>query len=132
MPDPVPSAVSALVFYVADLHRTERFYREVLHLDLSRMEADDDHPAILTADVGPLALVFIETQEEPPGSSPVVVFGLEGGIEDAVEALVRQNVEIVAPISEAPDGGLTADFSDPDGHTLSYHQPAGLPVRLSS
>ena len=38
---------------------------------------------------------------------------------------------LIAPVSEAPDGGLTADFLDPDGHTLSYHQPAGLPARLS-
>ncbi|MEM1056617.1 MAG: VOC family protein [Bacteroidota bacterium] len=130
MPTATPNAVSALVFYVADLQRTEQFYRDVLHLDLSRMEADDDHPAILSGDVGALTLVFIETSEDPPGRSPVVVFGLEGGIEDAVDALVRQNVEIVAPISEAPGGGLTADFLDPDNHTLSYHQPAGLPTRL--
>ncbi|MEO0556730.1 MAG: VOC family protein [Bacteroidota bacterium] len=128
---PYPGAVSALVFYVSDLARTEQFYRDVLHLDLARMEGDDDHPALLTGDIGELAMVFIENPDEAPGRSPVVVFGLEGGIEDAVDALVRQNVEIVTPVSEAPDGGLTADFLDPDGHTLSYHQPAGLPARLA-
>lgn len=131
MPSPASGAVSALVFYVADLARTERFYQHVLGLDLARMEDDPGHPALLVGEIGALSLVFIENPEEPPGRSPVVVFGLDGGIEDAVDALVRQNVEIVAPLGEAPDGGLTADFADPDGHTLSYHQPAGLPTRLS-
>ncbi|MEM1116342.1 MAG: VOC family protein [Bacteroidota bacterium] len=125
------SSVSALVFYVADLDRTERFYGDVLHLDLDRVDSDDDHPPLLTGAVGALSLVFIHNPDDAPGRSPVVVFGLDGGIEDAVDALVQQNVEIIAPVSEAPDGGLTADFLDPDGHTLSYHQPAGLPARLS-
>ena len=127
---PASGAISALVFFVRDLARTEPFYRDVLGLDLMRMDGDDDHPALLTGDLGTLSLVFIENPEEPPGRSPVVVFALEGGIEDAVDALVRQNVEILTPVSEAPDGGLTADFTDPDGHVLSYHQPAGLPARL--
>ena len=120
------STVSALVFYVADLDRTEQFYRDVLGLESDRIE-DDDHGGILTAEAGSLSLVFFQNADETAGRSPIVVFGLEGGIDDAVDALVRQNVEIVAPVSEAPDGGLTADFLDPDGHTLSYHQPAGHP-----
>lgn len=131
MPSISSGAVSALVFYVTDLSRTEPFYRDVLGIDLMRMDGDDDHPVLLTGEIGALSLVFIENPEETPGRSPIVVFGLEGGIEDAVDALVRQNVEIVAPVTEAPDGGLTADFVDPDGHVLSYHQPAGLPARLA-
>jgi predicted enzyme related to lactoylglutathione lyase len=60
----------------------------------------------------------------------VVVFGLEGGIEDVVEALTRHNVEIVIPISETPDGGLSVDFADPEGHLLSFYQPKGAPTTL--
>lgn len=125
MPAPALPSVSAIVFYVADLSRTARFYRDVLRIDLAHMDGDEDHPALLTGEVGAVSLVFIENPEDVPGRSPVVVFGLGAGIEDAVEALVRQNVEIVTPVTEAPDGGLTADFLDPDGHVLSYHQPAG-------
>ena len=33
------------------------------------------------------------------------------------------------PVSEAPDGGLTMDFVDPDGNGLSLYQPAGAPRR---
>ena len=123
------SSVSALVFYVTDLSRTEQFYRDVLHLAVERAPSDGGHPATSTAEAGALSLVFIEDADQAPGRSPVVVFGLEGGIEDAVDALVRQNVEIVTPISEAPDGGLTADFADPDGHTLSFYQSDGLSRR---
>ena len=119
------STVSALVFYVADLDRTERFYHDVLGLEVERVE----DAGMLIAASGPFSLVFFQNAEEPPGRSPIVVFGLEGGIDDAVDALVRHNVEIVAPVDHAPDGGLTADFADPDGHTLSYYQEPGLPRR---
>lgn len=121
------STVSALVFYIADLDRTERFYRDVLALEVERVKGEDG--GMLMAASGPLSLVFFQNADEPPGRSPVVVFGLEGGIEDAVDALVRHNVEVVAPVGHAPDGGLTADFVDPDGHTLSYYQEPGLPRR---
>lgn len=122
------SSVSALVFYVTDLDRTETFYQDVLGLNTDR--AGGHGGQYLTARTGDVTLVFLPG-EEPPGRSPVVVFGLDGGIEDAVEALARHNVEIVVPVSEAPDGGLTADFKDPDGHVLSYHQPADAPRRTS-
>ena len=59
------------------------------------------------------------------------VFRSLGG-DDVVEGLTKQGVDIVTPVSEAPDGGLTADFSDPDGYILSLHQPAGMPRRKPS
>ncbi len=80
------------------------------------------------SEVGTITLVFIRS-DETPGQSPIVAFGLDGGIDDVVEDLAKQGVEIVTPVSEAPDGGLTADFSDPDGHVLSVYQPAGAPRR---
>lgn len=122
------STVSALVFFVRDLGRTEAFYRDTLGLATERTTGHDgDYLTARFADSA-LTLVFLP-HDEPPGRSPVVVFGLGGGIEDAVEALARQNVEIVVPVSEAPDGGLTADFLDPDGHVLSLYQPADAPRR---
>ena len=78
------------------------------------------------ASAGPVELVLLP-REEPPGRSPVVVFSLEKGIYEAVESLVSQGVEIVLPVSPTPDGGLSADFLDPDGHVLSYYQPGGSP-----
>jgi len=59
----------------------------------------------------------------------VVVFSLDGGIDDYAEALAQQGVEIVVPVGESPDGGLSLDFVDPDRNLLSLHQDAGLPRR---
>lgn len=118
------SAISTLVFFVKDLDRTSSFYQDVLGISMERTEGHEG--AFLVGQSGPVTLVFIPADEEP-GRSPVAVFGLEGGIDDLVEALVKQNVEIVVPVSEAPDGGLTADFLDPDGHVLSLYQPADAP-----
>ncbi|MEM8484330.1 MAG: VOC family protein [Bacteroidota bacterium] len=118
--------ITNLVFFVKDLEQTRQFYSNVLGMEMQ--ETAGHEGAFLTAESGSLILVFIPA-EEAPGQSPVVVFGLDGGIEDLVEALVKQNVEIVVPVSEAPDGGLTADFVDPDGHVLSLYQPADAPRR---
>lgn len=119
------SAVSAIVFFVKDLERTEQFYGTVLGLETNVMHGHDG--AFMTAASGDLTLVFLPSEELSAGRSPVVVFGLEGGIENMVESLASQQVEIVVPVSEAPDGGLTADFLDPDGHVLSLYQPAEAP-----
>ena len=80
------------------------------------------------AQAGPVALVFIERPVRA-GESPVVVFSLEGGIDDCAEALAAKGVEIVVPVSEAPDGGLTLDFLDPDGCVLSLYQRPQAPRR---
>lgn len=113
--------VSALVFYVADIDRTAAFYTDVLGLSVERMGEGDE--VFLSADAGGVGLVFFCDPDAQAGSSPVVVFGVDAGIEEAVAALVSHGVEIVTPVTHAPDGGLTADFRDPDGYTLSYYQP---------
>ena len=118
--------VGAIVFFVSVLERTLVFYRDTLGLPVQALEGHDGPFAL--AELGPLSLVFIQ-REARPGDSPVVVFGLEGGIDDIAEALAGRGVEIVVPVSEAPDGGLTMDFLDPDGNVLSLHQPAGAPRR---
>ena len=69
--------------------------------------------------------------DAPAGESPVVVFSLEGGIDDYAEALAERGVEIVVPVSESPDGGLSLDFVDPDRNMLSLHQGPESPRRKS-
>ena len=115
--------VSAVFFYVRDIDRTAAFYGDVLGFDLQRHGTPDGPMLTASSEAGGPELVFV-VADEPPGRSPVVVFGLSDGIERAVEALAEHGVEIVSPVGHAPDGGLTADFADPDGHVLSYYQPA--------
>ena len=122
--------IGAIVFYVADIDRTEDFYGGTLGLSLSRMPGEPGEGSgadWLMADAGGVTLVFFEAPGQR-GDSPIVVFRLEeGGIDGLVEGLAARGVTIVTPVSHAPDGGLTADFRDPDGHTLSVHQDAARP-----
>lgn len=118
--------VGAIVFFVSRLDRALAFYRDTLGLPVQDVESHDGPFAF--AEVGGLSLVFI-VREVRAGESPVVVFGLEGGIDDYAEALAARGVEIVVPVSESPDGGLSLDFVDPDGNVLSLHQPQGAPRR---
>lgn len=116
----------AVVFMVASLERTRRFYAECLGIDLSVQEG-----YLLGALTNGTELVFFEGEAER-GSSPQIVFGLdEGGIDDVAENLATSGVQLLTPVTEAP-GGWSVDFKDPDGHLLSFFQDGGLPRRRSA
>lgn len=113
----------AVVFMVANLERTRRFYAETLGIELSVQEGH-----LLGLLPNGTELVFFEG-EAVRGSSPQIVFGLdEGGIDDAAEALAASGVQLLTPVTEAP-GGWSVEFGDPDGHPLAFYQDGGLPRR---
>lgn len=123
--------IGAVVFIVRDIQRSLAFYRDSLGLDVALQpgtggtgEGAQDWAMGQTA--GGVALVFF--QGEPrPGPSPVIVFALDsGGIDGVVASLAQKGVQMVTPVSHAPDGGWTADFQDPDGHILSMYQEGKL------
>lgn len=122
----VNAKVGAIVFFVAVLDRSVAFYRDTLGLPVNEIDGHDGPFAL--AELGEVTLVFIQRTAKA-GDSPVVVFGLEGGIDDYAEALAAKGVEIVVPVSEAPDGGLSLDFVDPDRNMLSLYQPPGAARR---
>jgi glyoxylase I family protein len=124
---PKPHTVS-VVFYVADIARTEAFYRDTLGIPLERMEGAE--PFWLSGKTGNLDLVFFE-MDAVRGSTPALIFDIseEGGIDDIVAALVEKGVTIVTPVSEAP-GGWSADFLDPDGFGLGLYQSEAKPRSL--
>lgn len=118
--------IGAIVFFVSQLERALAFYRDTLGLPVQAVDGHDGPFGV--GEVGGLTLVFIARQVRA-GESPVVVFNLDGGIDDYAEALAARGVEIVVPVSEAPDGGLSLDFVDPDRNVLSLYQPAEAPRR---
>ncbi|GGA86254.1 hypothetical protein GCM10011521_25940 [Arenimonas soli] len=118
--------VGAIVFFVSQLERALAFYRDTLGLPVQAVDGHDGPFGV--GEAGGLTLVFIARQVRA-GESPVVVFNLDGGIDDYAEALAARGVEIVVPVSEAPDGGLSLDFVDPDRNVLSLYQPAEAPRR---
>lgn len=119
--------IGAVVHYVTDIKRTETFYRETLGLEAKLMPGDEPGSHWLQAETaGGVSLIFFEAPGKP-GASPIVVFELEnGGIDGVVEGLAKNGATIVTPVSHAP-GGWSADFADPDGHTLSLWQSAEKP-----
>jgi predicted enzyme related to lactoylglutathione lyase len=114
----------AIVFVVADLTRTHRFYAKTLGL---AFEVEDFENGYLQARLpGDVEFVFF-AGDAPRGATPTVVFGLaKGGIDATVAALAAAGVEIVTPVTEAP-GGWSAEFKDPDGHKLALYQDGALP-----
>ena len=129
-----PLRIGAIVFSVKDISRTEKFYRDVLglktELRVDRYDADHPEEKMLIADVGGTPLIFFQ-RDDKPGKSPVVVFGLEKGIDDVMEDLAGKGAQIVQQVSEAP-GGWSFDFTDPDQHMLSYYQSNKNPRRATA
>jgi predicted enzyme related to lactoylglutathione lyase len=119
---------ASIVFYVADIARTESFYNDVLGIGLTRQEGAE--PFWLSGELdGGLEMVFFE-MEGRRGNTPALVFDLvDGGIDDIVAALAEKGVTIVTPVEEAP-GGWSADFLDPDGFGLGLWQSGDKPRSL--
>lgn len=119
---------ASIVFYVADIARTESFYNDVLGIGLTRQEGAE--PFWLSGELdGGLEMVFFE-MEGKRGNTPALVFDLvDGGIDDIVAALAEKGVTIVTPVEEAP-GGWSADFLDPDGFGLGLWQSGDKPRSL--
>jgi predicted enzyme related to lactoylglutathione lyase len=119
-------SVGAIVFFVSHLQRSIAFYRDTLGLSVDAVDGPDGPFGM--AQVGDIALVFI-TRQARIGESPVIVFNVTSGIDDYADALAARGVEIVVPVSECPDGGLSVDFVDPDRNMLSIYQPPGVARR---
>jgi len=115
----------AIIFLVKDLERTRKFYQEALGFTLAQEEG------FLLGKLPGSELVFFEGDPKP-GNSPQVVFGLEqGGIDTLAEHLVKQGVQVLTPVTEAP-GGWSLEFSDPDAHKLAFFQFGKLPRKLEA
>jgi predicted enzyme related to lactoylglutathione lyase len=116
---------ASVVFYVADIARTERFYNESFNLGLERMEGAEPFWLQGRLENG-LEMIFFEMDGQR-GNTPALVFEVsDGGIDDIVADLAAKGVTIVTPVSEAP-GGWSADFLDPDGFGLGLWQSGDLP-----
>lgn len=119
--------IGAIFYLVADLDRTEAFYRDAVGLSVKRTKGEQGDPDFLTASTaGGVDLLFFPG-EPRPGNSPIPVFELsEGGIDAVVDGLVKAGATLVTPVSHAP-GGWSSEVADPDGFQFSMYQPAGQP-----
>ncbi|AWC21833.1 putative enzyme related to lactoylglutathione lyase [Aminobacter sp. MSH1] len=118
-----------ICYYVSDIDRTEAFYRDVMGLDVQRMEGDGEGDWLIASTVNGVDLIFFK-MESHPGNSPIIVFEIaDGGIDDIVSSLAGKGVTIVTPVSHAP-GGWSSEFADPDGHVISMYQTTEVPRSL--
>jgi predicted enzyme related to lactoylglutathione lyase len=124
--------IGTIVYYVADIVRTETFYRDVLGLEVSRMDDDGQgNPWLMAPTAGGVDLLFFKNAQARPGQSPTVVYSLaDGGIDTMVAGLAKKGATIVTPVSHAP-GGWSADLADPDGHLFSFYQTSEAPRAAS-
>ncbi len=124
----IPSPrIGNIFFFVSDVDRTERFYRDVIGLTVERMPDDGSGNPWLNAPIpGNVDLIFFKGDVHA-GNSPILVFDLaDGGIDAIVDGLAAAGTTIVTPVSHAP-GGWSAEFADPDGYVLSMYQTAAVP-----
>lgn len=122
--------LGTICYFVADIARTETFYRDVLGLDIDNMGDDGDgNDWLMAKTANGIELIFFQ-QESRPGNSPIIVFEIaEGGIDDVVAGLAEKGATIVTPVSHAP-GGWSAEIADPDGHQISMYQSEEQPRSL--
>jgi len=125
------SKIGSICYFITDVDKTERFYRDTLGLDVQRMGDDGEgNDWLMATMMNEVELIFFK-QKSRPGNSPIIVFDVpDGGIDDIVAGLAEQGVTIVTPVSHAP-GGWSADFCDPDGHIISMYQGEDAPRSLS-
>jgi glyoxylase I family protein len=119
-----------IVFKVADVDRTEKFYRDHLGFEFERIESEEEGTFLMTK-IGTETELLVFHGDPEPGNTPGVVFGLpDGGLDTLIERLAAAGIEIVTPVSEAP-GGWYADFRDPDRQVISFFQAEEKPRKLA-
>ena len=120
--------IQDIVYYVADTARTEKFYRDVLGLNVENMGDDGSGSSWLRAQTaGGVDLLFFKDPKSKAGDSPAIVFRLEeGGIDTVVEGLAKKGATIVTPVSHAP-GGFACTLADPDSHAFGFYQTEDKP-----
>ena len=121
---------ATIVFTVADLDRTEKFYRDQFGITFERIESEEEGTFLMTR-IGAETELLVFRGDPKPGNTPAVVFNLpDGGLDTLIERLASAGIEIVTPVSEAP-GGWFAAFRDPEGQVISLFQAGEKPRTLA-
>lgn len=130
-----PAAVLESALYVTDLREAERFYTEVLGLEVIA-KAEGRH-VFFRCGKGVVLLFNADATEIPPAPDaklPVPPHGARGPghlcfaatgeeIERWKESLTASGVAIEAEL-EWPNGGRSIYFRDPSGNSLEFAEPS--------
>ncbi len=117
----VIKAVNRIMFFVSNMKRSQKFYRDVLGLT-----PIDEHPEYSSYQVGRgalgkgLAIALHKARGQAVSDSPVLSLEVVD-MAAARRALQAAKRKIVRDFHEVP-GGISLDFKDPDGHVLQLVQ----------
>jgi lactoylglutathione lyase len=113
------STISYVILYVKDTEKAVPFYRDTLGMKIKSQE-----PGWVEIDTGSTTLA-LHGEENPPAQrtgSAIVVFAVDD-LQSTYEALKAKGVKFNREpqvVCEAGDKvGKSADFTDPDGNSLS-------------
>lgn len=101
---------------VADLAKSEVFYREILGLDVCRR---DEHRRWLFLRAGGQAGMVVLQEDRAPWPTQHFAFAIEeGDLESAVASLQKRGVVVRGPVHHEWMSAKAVYFFDPDGHEL--------------
>jgi lactoylglutathione lyase len=125
----MPSRLAYSIFFVSELERSIRFYRDVIGLPFkfsneSYAEFATEGAKFALYDRGHLPVLL--GQEAPPEEVPwpqgeVAFFVDDPDAEH--ERLQRAGVNVLAPPTDRPWGERTVHVSDPDGNVVELTRP---------
>ncbi|MSP78554.1 MAG: VOC family protein [Dehalococcoidia bacterium] len=109
-------AANRIMFFVSNMRRSQKFYRDVLGLTPT-----DEHPEYSSYALGKgFAIALYKGRGQTAGTSPVLALEV-ADMAAARRALQAAKRTIVRDFHEVP-GGISLDFKDPDGHVVQLVQ----------
>ncbi|MDD4079823.1 MAG: VOC family protein [Eubacteriales bacterium] len=109
--------INALSLYVADISRSEAFYRRIFQADITRVNEKN-----IVVDMGNLLLNLLDMslsyQETSAarGPLPMEISIWVVSVDLVYEELMKRGAAFLAPPRDQPWGMRNAAFFDPDGH----------------
>src|SRR3990172_6092504 len=105
---------------VSDIDRAFDFYANVLEFPIvGRFSADS--ALFFLGDVHGGMASLVRTERPPEVHGPRLIFGAEGGVEQARRRLEAKGVTFLGPTDHGPLG-LTAHFLDSEGNRLALFE----------
>ena len=110
---------------VVDLLRAADFYNSVLDREVDITEFDEFTFATIEHSNGSGGCLYPDSDHVPSESGPLVYFGVEGRLEEAVTECVKMGGEIVQDTHQIGNFGVRAVIKDSEGNKIALHSTTG-------
>ncbi|MEO0479275.1 MAG: VOC family protein [Planctomycetota bacterium] len=106
---------------VTDLDRAIAFYREVLAIQIDKESFENFTFAVLEHGPGNGGCLIPDPEHKPTDSGPLMYFGVEGRLPDAVEKTRAHGGEVVQDTHPIGPHGFRAIVRDSEGNRIALH-----------